>query len=397
MTYVFIILASVLIYFSVKSLHGGFEYLQFFRRALADRSDQFTPFASVIAPCRGIDQGMSDNLLALLTQDYPDYEVIYVVDDADDEAVPLIERAAAEFANTKLVVAPRAVGSSQKVENLREAVTHVRDDSHVFVFVDSDSRPSKSWLSNLIAPLSDPNIGAATGYRWFISPNPTFASELRSVWNASVASNLGPDTAKNFCWGGAMAIARSTFERVGMLEKWKGTLSDDFTVTRGMRDAKLPIVFVPEALSASVENCTLREMVEFTTRQMKITRVYDAPLWTLSFIGSGLFCLVMSAALLIAILSSLNDAIVWFSIATLAIVSICSVGKAWLRLNAVKLVLTEYQVELDRQFLSQITLWALTPIIFFYNSVAALFSRRLLWRGTQYILKSHRETVIIAD
>ena len=182
-----------------------------------------------------------------------------------------------------------------------------------------------------------------------------------------------------------------------MLEKWKGTLSDDFTVTRGMRDAKLPIVFVPEALSASVENCTLREMVEFTTRQMKITRVYDAPLWTLSFIGSGLFCLVMSAALLIAILSSLNDAIVWFSIATLAIVSICSVGKAWLRLNAVKLVLTEYQVELDRQFLSQITLWALTPIIFFYNSVAALFSRRLLWRGTQYILKSHRETVIIAD
>jgi cellulose synthase/poly-beta-1,6-N-acetylglucosamine synthase-like glycosyltransferase len=397
MTYVFAALAAILIYFSFRSLLGGLEYLQHFRRSLTEGPGEFTPFASVIAPCRGIDQGMAENLRALLIQDYPAYEVIFVVDNKSDAAVPVIEQAAAEFTNCKLVIAPTAARCSQKVENLREAVKFVSDASCVFAFVDSDSRPSASWLRSLVAPLADPKIGAATGYRWFISPEPTLASELRSVWNASVASNLGPNADTNFCWGGAMAIARTTFENLKMRERWEGTLSDDLTVTRVLNEAGLPIVFVPAALSASVENCSFGEMLEFTTRQMKITRVYAARLWVLSFIGSGLYCLVMTAAILIAALYPRNDAIVWISLATLTIVSACSIGKAWLRLKAVKLVLKHHEHQLGRQLLTQLTLWSVTPAIFFYNAVAALFSRQLRWRGTRYVLKSHRETVIIAD
>ena len=119
---------------------------------------------------------------------------------------------------------------------------------------------------------------------------------MRSAWNASIASALGPNTKTNFCWGGSMAIRRDVFERVGMREKWRGTLSDDFAVTRAMNEAGLPIVFVPQALTASVEDCSFREMLEFTTRQMKITRVYARPLWLLSFVGSAVFNAVMIAA-----------------------------------------------------------------------------------------------------
>ena len=397
MTYVFAVFAAILIYFSLRSLIGGFEYLRYFRRSLTETPHEFTPFASIIAPCRGVDQGMRENLRALLTQEYPAYEVIFVVDDENDAAVPMIENAAAGFSNSRIVVASHAVRSSQKVENLRVAVKYASSGSRVFVFADSDARPSATWLSSLVAPLSDPNIGAATGYRWFISSKPTLASELRSVWNASVASNLGPNTRGNFCWGGAMAVTRKTFENLEIREKWEGTLSDDFALTKVLNDAGMPIVFVPAALTASVEGCTFGEMLEFTTRQMKITRVYAAPLWILSFIGSGLFCTVMSAALLIAALYPRNGPIVWISIATLAIVSVCSIGKAWLRLNAVRLALVDHRSEIDRQYWTQLTLWSLTPAIFLYNAAAALFSRRLKWRGIHYLLKSHRETVIIAD
>src|SRR5437870_1718912 len=112
---------------------------------------------------------------------------------------------------------------------------------------------------------------------------------MRSVWNASIASALGPNTTSNFCWGGSMAIRRDVFDAVDMREKWLGTLSDDFAVTRAMNAAGLPIVFVPRALTASVEDCSLSKAVEFTNRQMKITRVYAMPLWLISFVGSGLF------------------------------------------------------------------------------------------------------------
>ena len=142
-----------------------------------------------------------------------------------------------------------------------------------------------------------------------------------------------------------------------MSEKWRGTLSDDFAVTRAMNENGLPIVFVPGAMTVTLENCTFREMLEFTTRQMKITRVYAPSLWLMSLIGSGLFNVVLIAALAITLLSTKNDAAVFVSLITLALVTIFSVGKAWVRLSAVKRALPEYENDLKKQFWTQNTLW----------------------------------------
>ncbi|HKX84253.1 MAG TPA: glycosyltransferase, partial [Pyrinomonadaceae bacterium] len=381
---------------SYKSFRGGIDYLNYFKHELAKPSSDHTPFATVIAPCKGLDNGLKENLIALLEQDYPEYEVIFVLDDENDPAAEVIKEVMREATSaTKLVTASKATVSSQKVENLREAVLHADDRSQVFVFVDSDARPSRNWLGSLVAPLANGKIGATTGYRWFISPERTFASELRSAWNASIASALGPNRRSNFCWGGSMAIRRATLEKLQLRERWQGVLSDDFAVTRAMNQAGLDICFVPQALTASVESCTFRETVEFTTRQMKITRVYAPHLWKLSMFGSGLFTSVMLTAFAIAIFSRTNSILVIVAIMTIALVSFFSIGKSWLRLKAVELVLTQYEKELKLQFLSQCTFWLITPPLFFYNTFAALFSRRMLWRGTRYELVSPTETRVI--
>ena len=164
-----------------------------------------------------------------------------------------------------------------------------------------------------------------------------------------------------------------------------------------MNAAGIPIIFVPQALTASVENCTWGEMLEFTTRQMKITRVYAPKLWVMSLVGSGVFNAVMIAAFLISILNRQNTFAVIAAITTLALVTFFSIGKSWLRRKAVRLVLTKYDAELKRQFWTQNTLWLLSPVVFFYNSIMAWASRRMTWRGTTYELKSPYETVIIAE
>ncbi len=405
MILIFYALAALLVFLSYRSFRGGFDYLNFFKSELAKPPSGFMPFVSVIVPCRGVDEGLEENLRALLDQNYPGYEVLFVVDDENDEAVSVIEKVSRKDAkhakenpgpkDSKLVIASKATDSSQKIENLREAVQHVLDETDVFVFADSDARPSPDWLRHLVAPLEKEGIGAATGYRWFISKKPTFASELRSAWNASIASALGPNTKTNFCWGGSMAIRRDVFERLNIREKWRGTLSDDFTVTRAMNKAGLTIQFVPKALTASIENCSFRELLEFTTRQMKITRVYAPKLWALSFFGSGLFNVVMISAFLMIVLSSRNSTAVWIAIGTLTLVSLFSIGKSWLRLKAVRLVLTRYERELLRQRSSQYTFWLISPALFFFNSFAAWASRKMTWRGTAYELVSANETKII--
>lgn len=393
MIILFYILAALLIYLSYKSFRGGAEYLRYFRDELAKPASTYTPFVSVFVPCRGIDQGMLENLDALLSQDHPDYEVVFIVDEESDKAKDLIEAAWREARRqVKLVVAPKATDSSQKVENLREGVTYADERTEVFVFADSDARPSREWLRSLVAPLTDENVGAATGYRWFISPRRTFAAEIRNMWNAPIASALGPNRASNFCWGGSTAVRRDVFERLDIRERWKGTLSDDFTVTRAMNDARLDIVFVPQALIPSIEDCGWRHLFEFTTRQMKITRVYMPKLWVLSFIGSGLFNLVMLASLLIVIFSPRNDLNVAIALLTIVLITFFSIGKSWLRLTAVRLALKQYGLELRQQVLPQFALWTLTPAVFLYNCSVAFLSRRVTWRGTRYEMVSASET-----
>lgn len=396
MIFLFYIAAALLTYLSYKSFRGGVEYLNYFRQEIARPLPDKHPFVTIFAPCRGVDQGMLENLDALMSQDYETYEIVFIVDEESDEAAQLIEAAWREARRqVKLVVAAKATDSSQKVENLREGILYADDGSEVFVFVDSDARPSKDWLSNLVAPLADDRIGAATGYRWFISRRVTFASELRNMWNASIASALGPNRKSNFCWGGATAIRRDMFERLNIRDRWRGTLSDDFTMTRAIEDAGLEIYFVPRALAPSVEDCSLRELLEFTTRQMKITRVYASKLWGLSFFGSALFTSVMVTALLIVALSTRNDVNVAVAMLTLVLVTFFSIGKSWLRMKAVILVLRDYRAHLRRQMFFQLTLWSLAPALFLWNSIAASVSRRLKWRGTVYEMISPTETKVI--
>ena len=337
MIFVFYFFAAVLVVLSYKSFRGGLDYLNFFKQELAKPPSDFTPFATVFAPCRGLDQNLRENLAALFKQDYPEYEVVFIVDDENDAAVPVIrELLNTQNGSSNLVIAPKSTESSQKVEKLREGVLHASPESRVFVFVDSDARPSSHWLHDLIAPLVDENSGAATGYRWFISPKFGFASELRSVWNASIASALGPNTKANFCWGGSTAIRRRVFDGLDIREKWRGTLSDDFTVTRTVKASGMPIVFVPGALTASVESCTWSELFEFTTRQLKITRVYSPHLWIASFIGSGVFNLVFLWGFGIIIYGLLYSGTIWPTAAALVLISLFSIGKSHLRLKAVR-------------------------------------------------------------
>jgi ceramide glucosyltransferase len=398
MIWLFYFFAACLVVLSLRSFLGGIRYLRFFREELAKPLSPYLPFVSVVTPCRGLEAGLAENLSAVLKQDYPDFEIIFVVDSERDPAAEvissLIKNRHSESPHCKLIVASKAVTSSQKIENLLEGIRHTNEHSEVFVFVDSDARPSSNWLRSLVSRLDDPSVGVATGYRWFISHERSFASELLSVWNASIASALGPKS--SFCWGGSSAIRRQLFERLDIAKKWGGAVSDDFVLANAIKQAGLDIAFVPQALTASFQSIGLDDVFEFTNRQMKLTRVYSMPLWLVTLVGNAIFTIVMVSAFLISIVKPMTDAAMWASVATFVTVSFLSIGKSYERWKALRLVLPQYANELQKQFWPQHTLWLLSSPLFFVNSVIALLSRRITWRGITYELKSPSETVIIA-
>ena len=377
-------LAAISCWIGIKSLLGGFRFADYVKRETSRPLPDFQPFVSVIAPGRGLEPGLADNLRPLLTQDYKRYEVLFVFDAADDPAIKVVE---ALTTAAKIVIAGPATDSGQKVHNLRVATTKVDPESEVLVFVDTDARPGQNWLKQLVAPLIDEELGASTGYRWFIPEKGGLASRLRGVWNASIASALGSDRTKNFCWGGSTAIRRTTFNRLAVSDRWRGTVSDDFTITSVLKEVKLPIHFTPNCLVASVGDCGFNELLEFTTRQIKITRVYASHLWLPLLLGSSLFTITFFGGLiLIGFFPRLSVAYILFILFALG------AAKSFIRFRAVSRVLETSQLDL----VAQMFLWPFAQLLYLYNAIIAGFSQRITWRGITYELKSPREAVIIS-
>jgi ceramide glucosyltransferase len=391
--------AAIVLFLGLTSLLSGLRFAAYVRRELGRVLPQFTPFVSVIAPCRGLEEGLRENLAAILQQDYPSYEVIFVTGNDSDPALrlvaELIESVGAKGIKTRTVVSGPATDSGQKVHNLRAAVREVDPASEVFAFVDTDARPHAMWLRSLVAPLEDERIGATTGYRWFVPPKGGLASQLRSVWNASIASALGERGRKNFCWGGSTAIRRATFAGLNVSERWRGTVSDDFTLMRILREAELPIHFVPSCLIASFDGCGFQELLEFTTRQLKITRVYASHFWRSVLLGSLLFGLVFFGGIgLVVTRAALHRSYI-FPFVLLAIIFVLGAAKGLVRFRAVSLALANYHLSSIRGLWAHLCLWPFTSLLYLYNALAAARSRRIKWRGITYELKSPTEAVII--
>lgn len=384
--YLYYFLAALACWFGIQSLLNGLRFAAYVRRETSRALPEFHPFVSVIAPSRGLESGFADNIRPLLVQDYPAYEVLFVFDDPQDPAIQIVE----QF-DARTVISGPAKNTGQKIHNLIAAVGAIDPRCEVIVFVDTDARPSQDWLRKLVAPLGDPELGASSGYRWFVPQRGGFASRLRGVWNASIASALGADRQKNFCWGGSTAIRRSTFERLNVVDRWAGSVSDDFTITQVLKEAALPVHFTPDCLVPSVGDCDFRELLEFTTRQIKITRVYAPHLWLPLMLGSGLFTIVFFGGIVLLFLRGSIGVLV-----ILAVLFLLGAAKGLIRWRAISVPLAEHRSKLNEDLWAHIFLWPFASLLYFYNTIVAGFSRRIKWRGITYELKSASEAVIIS-
>ena len=399
--YTFYFFAAISIVLGLLSLLSGVRFVRYLQKELAEELPEFTPFATVFVPCRGIDDGLKENIQSLFAQDYPAFEIVFVSDSADDPAFAVIEEARQSFKKQtgpviSAIVAGPATDNGQKVHNLRVAVQKVDSQTEVFVFTDTDARPQKFWLRALVAPLSDPTVGATTGYRWFLGRKTGFASHLLSVWNAAIASALGDRGDKNFCWGGSTAIRREVFEKLRIAERWRGTVSDDFAVTRALHEARLPIKFVPHCLTPSFHRSSIGELIEFTTRQLKITRAYASHLWRSVLIGSAIFSLTFFGGIVLVAARAALGLSFLTPLVLLLMMFAMGVVKSHLRLRAVALVIRDASMGSVTTTLAHVFLWPIASLLFLYNALAAAVSRRITWRGITYELKSPTETVILA-
>jgi ceramide glucosyltransferase len=338
----------------------------------------WTPPATVIVPVKGDDEGLRENLAALAALDYPDYELLIVAQTASDIPPGVLPR------RVKVVLAHGGDPTSgEKVQNLQAAVRAVRKRTEVFVFADSDGRPTPGWLRALVAPLERKRVGASTGYRWFTPQPATFWNLMASVWNSAAGGLLGAGD-NPFAWGGAMAMRKDTFYEVRVSEFWKSAVSDDYALSAAVHAAGLSIAYAPGALTPSFDRPRCAPFFRWIRRQMTITRVYNPRLWWTGFLAHILYCAAMAAAI-IAWNWGYRPAAV-----ALAVQLVCGMALGSRRSRLARKALPEYATWFQRNAWAHAALVPLATWVWLISFLTSSWSDEIEWRGRRYQLSAPR-------
>jgi ceramide glucosyltransferase len=401
------VLAALVLAKGFFGVFEGVRYLKYVRGHLATRPEPWMPPVSVILPCKGLDFELEKNVEAVFRQVYPFFEVLIVTATDADAAVEPLRRLAGRFPGHKIrfVTAGLSADRGEKVHNLIQAVAKVDPVSEVFVFTDSDSRPHLCWLQELVAPLRNEEVGLSTGYRWYYPASGNLASVVRSAWNGSIATLLG-NHKHNFAWGGSMAIRKTIFHRVRVLDYWQRSISDDYSMTQALKDAKLRIHYEPRCLIGSYGRCGWGELLEWSTRQMILTKVYSRKLWQLALVSQWTFSLVWwwsLAGVAVAFLprrevsttsAVWNEGIQKYALLA-GLLFLFGAIRGWYRTRAIQHLRPEHRDEIQEFWWGYVLLFPLASTLTAYNLARSALTSSIEWRGVRYEFGAAQELRVI--
>jgi ceramide glucosyltransferase len=311
---------------------------------------------------------MYESLRSPCLQDYPDYEILFGVNDANDPASEMVERLKAEFPQTfiRLVFCPENLGANTKVSNLAQMLPCARYE--LLIVNDSDIRVETDYLRRVTAPLGDPKVGMVTClYRGV--PTGTLGSRLESMgistdFSAGVLVARQVEGGLRFGLGSTLAFRRHDLEAIGGFQAFVDYLADDYEIGRRIAALGLEVKLSDTVVETFVPAYSVRE---FLLHQLRWARaVRDSRPW--GYVGLGLtFGLAWG---LMTLAFARNAMWAWLAIRMLVAIM---VGRVALR---------------DRHVLRLLWLLPLRDLVAMLLWIASFTGHTVAWRGVIFRLKN---------
>jgi ceramide glucosyltransferase len=368
-TCVLVIAAAPLVYYLVAIIAA----VRFFRGERARRLPEFTPPVSLLKPVHGVDFASRINFESFCRQNYPEYEILFCVNDMEDPAVPLLRQAIQDFPECSFRILANApkIGSNQKVNNL---VLLAREAKHeIIVQSDGDVRVSPDYLKNVVAAFSDKSVGVVSCfYRGVAEKN--FWAEVEAVGAASdffagalVANLPGRVT---FALGASVATTKTWLAKIGGYEALADLLADDYEIGNRVHKAGGKVLLSREAVWTMYPAQTLKSFGEHQVRWARTVRLVRPA----SFFG-----LVVTHGLPWAVLAAAVAPSVWVGAGFLGAYLVLRLLMAW--------VVGVWGVG-DEVLRKKLWLVPLRDAIHFAVWVAGFVSNRVTWGGVEYAIES---------
>jgi ceramide glucosyltransferase len=256
------------------------------------------PAVTVLKPLRGAELGLYENLRSFCEQDYPAFQVVFGVRDAQDPAIAVVEQVMRDLPghDLTLVVNDRVVGTNPKVSNLVNMYGAAKHD--LLVIADSDMRVDRRYLGTVVGPLLDPGVGVVTCLY--------AARSMGGVWAALGAMFINDwflpavlvaraFRSGHYCFGATMAVRREALDAIGGVVALASYLADDYMLGVLLSRRGLRVVLSPYLVETIVCEPDARALFTHELRWARTIR-------TLQPLGHAMSFLTYSLALSVAYL-----------------------------------------------------------------------------------------------
>jgi ceramide glucosyltransferase len=331
------------------------------------------PAVSILKPLRGVDPQMYESFRSHCRQDYPEFEIIFGVSEADDPAVHAVEQLIQEFPERKirLVICPEVLGNNRKTSNLVQMLAFARYD-HILIN-DSDIFVSPDYLRRVMAPFARPEVGMVTcPYRGIAAD--TLGSRLESLgisteFIAGVLVARQIEGGIHFALGSTLAMSRTALDAIGGLRPLVDYLADDFELGYRIAKAGYEVVLADIVVETHLPAYSFRGFFEHQMRWARSTR--DSR--RLGYLG-----LLLTFGLPWAIIAVLLAPLNWWSWATLA---------AAAALRAAVALKVGLGIVHDQAVRQNLWLLPLRDLVAFWVWFASFADSKVHWRGEVFILQ----------
>ena len=352
----------------------------FHRARPASQVPVFTPPVSILKPLHGVDFASYENYASFCHQHYPEYEILFAVNEPTDPAVAVVQRLISDFPQRQinLLIGAQYFGANRKVNSLARLAREARYE--ILALSDGDVRVTPQYLQNVVAPLQDPYcgrghfllsriaqknlgaefeaIGAAGGF---------FPGVLMAAWTEGV----------KFALGASIVTTKTWLQKIGGFEDIAPFLADDYEIGRRVAAAGGHVVLSHETVWTMYPAQTAHSFWDHQLRWARTVRLCRPASYTALLFTQGL-----PWALLAAIIAPRA----WLAAAWLAAYLVLRLTMAWV---------VGVSVVKDQVLRRRIALVPLWDALHFVVWLASFASNHIVWGQVEYFVNRGRMTPVV--
>jgi len=339
--------------------------------------DAHLPAVSVLKPVHGLEAKLKENIESFFRQDYPDYEILFAADEADDPALDVVWEVCARYPNIRSRVLITGTPWPNPVvyafHRMAEAAAH-----DILVTTDSDVEVGPRYLREIVPPLLDPEVGMVTCvYRGqnaagFFSGLTAIGMSVEMTAGVLVANLL---EGMKFGLGPTTVVRKDSLASIGGYAALQDYIAYDFAIGNLIANAGYRVVLSGYVIDHVVNQKSLRRMWQNQLRWAQTTR-YSRPK---GHFGSGLIFAMPYGLLGFVAGAALGH---WRIGALLLGVAVLNrLVEAWL---------VGWMVVRDPQVPRAPWLYPLRDLLGFAVWFASYLNLRYVWRDSRFELKGTR-------